>query len=103
MRAERIERRLRDLRRRDYNFDPDRRSECTPAGGWHVDDLWQALPPEPPGPPAANGSWQTARRLMLGYEFADPSFVHAYYDPDEPFAGRTMLLEIRFRGLLRFY
>jgi uncharacterized protein (UPF0548 family) len=103
MRPERIERRLRDLRRRPYNFDPSRRSEYTPANGWHVDDLRQALPTEPPGPPAPHGSWQTARRLMLGYEFADPSIVHAYYDADEPLEGRTMLLEIRFRGLLRFY
>lgn len=103
MRAERIERRLRDLRGRPYNFDPARRGEYTPANGWRVDDFCQALPPEPPGPPAADGSWETARRLMLGYEFADPSIVHAYYDPDEPLAGRTMLLEIRFHGLLRFH
>jgi hypothetical protein len=40
---------------------------------------------------------------MLGYEFADPSIVRAFYDPDEPLEGRTMLLELRFRGLLRFH
>jgi uncharacterized protein (UPF0548 family) len=50
----------------------------------------------------AGGSWEIARRLMRGYEFADPSIVRATYDPDEPLEGRVMLLEMRFRGL-RFH
>jgi uncharacterized protein (UPF0548 family) len=99
----RAERRLPELRRRPYNYDPARRSEFTPANGWHFDNLRQPLPSEPPGPPLPGGSFETARRLMLGYEFADPSLVHAIYDEDEPLEGRTMLLEIRFHGLLRFH
>ncbi len=98
----RVQRKLGDLRRRGYNFDPARAHEYTPENGWHRDDLSQALVPERPGPPAAGGSWDTARRLMRGYEFADPSIVRAYYDPHEPLEGRTMLLELRFRGLVRF-
>jgi uncharacterized protein (UPF0548 family) len=64
-----------------------------------VDDLRQPLPPEAPGQPVEGGSWETARRLMRGYEFADPSIVRAIYDPEEPLEGRTMLLQIRFYGL----
>jgi hypothetical protein len=91
--------RLRELRRRGYNYDPARLD----AYDWRIDDLRQPLPSEPPGPPVPGGSFETARRLMLGYEFADPSIVHAHYDPEEPLEGRTMLLEIRFRGLLRVH
>jgi hypothetical protein len=91
--------RLRELRRRAYNYDPARLD----AYDWRIDDLRQPLPGEPPGPPVPGGSFETARRLMLGYEFADPSIVHADYDPEEPLEGRTMLLEIRFRGLLRVH
>jgi uncharacterized protein (UPF0548 family) len=95
----RPEQRLSELRRRGYNFDPGRLD----AYDWRVDDLSRPLPSEPPGPPVAGGSFEVARRLMLGYEFADPSIVHAFYDPDEPLEGRTMLLELRFAGLLRFH
>jgi hypothetical protein len=91
--------RLRALKRRGYNYDASRLEDYD----WHVDDLGARLPGEPPGPPIAGGSFEIARRLMLGYEFADPSIVHAHYHPDEPLEGRTMLLEIRFRGLLRFH
>jgi uncharacterized protein (UPF0548 family) len=95
----RPERRLQRLRGRGYNFDPEGPHDA----GWHHDDLRQPLEPEAPGPPVPGGSFEIARRLMLGYEFADPSIVHAFYDPDEPLEGRTMLLEIRFHGLLRFH
>jgi uncharacterized protein (UPF0548 family) len=98
----RVQRKLAALRGSGYNFDPERADEFTPERGWHRDDLSASLPPEPPGPPEPDGSWETARRLMRGYEFADPSIVRAYYDPNEPLEGRTMLLELRFRGLLRF-
>jgi len=46
------------------------------------------------------GSFETACRLIRGYEFADPSLVRAFYDPDAPLAGRTMLLELRALGLV---
>ena len=103
MRPDRVRRRLAELRTRGYNFDAASRHDHPAAAGWHVDDLRQVLPTESPGPPAAGGSWEIARRLMLGYEFADPSIVQADYDPNEPLEGRTMLLELRFHGLLRFH
>jgi uncharacterized protein (UPF0548 family) len=96
------ERRLAELHGRGWNFDPARSAEYTAANGWHVDDLRQPLPGEPPGEPLPDGSWEIARRLMRGYEFADPSIVRAFYDPDEPLEHRTMLLQLRFRGL-RFH
>jgi uncharacterized protein (UPF0548 family) len=93
--AERARTWLADLRNRRLNFDPDRARAPTPAEGWRVDDLRQALPGEPPGPPCPGGSWEVARRLMRHYEIADPSIVRAFYDDSEPLEGRTMLLELR--------
>lgn len=86
---------LADLRRRRLNFDPERDRAPTPAQGWHVDDLRQALPGEPPGPPRPRGSWEVARSLMRQYKVADPSIVRSFYDDSEPLEGRTMLLELR--------
>jgi uncharacterized protein (UPF0548 family) len=92
------DRRLLCLRSLGLNFVPGDVS----GPGWHLDDLCQPLPPEPPGPPVEGGSWQIARRLMQGYEFADPSIVRALYDPNEPLEGRTMLLELRW-AVFRFH
>jgi uncharacterized protein (UPF0548 family) len=77
------------------NFDP----EHAPQDGWKVDDYRRRLPDEPPGDPVAGGSWEVARRLMRDYEFADPAIVRAVYHPEQPLAGRDMLLVIRFHGL----
>jgi uncharacterized protein (UPF0548 family) len=90
------------LRHSELNFEPPPVDGDAAAAGWRVDDLAQALPPEPPGPPLEHGSFAVAQRLMRGYEFADPSIVRAYYDPSEPLERRTMLLEVRFRAL-RFH
>ena len=89
---------LRDVR---LNFDPKQRARYTPETGWTVDDRLQQLPPEPPGPPLGDGSWEIARRLMRGYEFADPSIVRAFYDAGATLEGRDMLLELRYK-FLRF-
>ena len=67
-----------------------------------MDDYRQPLPPEPPGLPLADGSWQAARRLIRDYAFADPSIIRAIYYPDHPLEQRDMLLEGRFLGI-RFY
>ena len=92
---------LRELRHARLNFDPEQRGRYTPVTGWHLDDLRQPLPPEPPGPPVEGGTWDVAKRLMRGYEFADPSIVRAFYDRDAPLEGRDMLLGLRFL-FLRF-
>lgn len=87
------------LHAKTLNFEPADRPKGDGDGGWVVDEYCQPLPPEPPGPPVAGGSWEVARRLMDDYEFADPSIVRAVYHPDRPLAERDMLLEARFYGL----
>jgi uncharacterized protein (UPF0548 family) len=99
----RVRRRLAALRYKPLNFDPASLQHASPATGWTVTDLCQALPPEPPGTPMEQGSWQIARRLMRGYEFADPSIVRAYYDPDVPLQGRNMLLKLQALGIAHLY
>ncbi len=99
----RVQRRLAALPRKRLNFDPSTLESASVAGGWTFTDLCQALPPEPPGAPIQDGSWQIARRLMRGYEFADPSIVRAYYDPEAPLQGRNMLLKLRALGIAHLY
>jgi uncharacterized protein (UPF0548 family) len=95
-----IERRLAALARTPVNYDADSLDLDDPPTGWHVDDRCQTLPTEAPGDPAPDGSWAVARRLIQGYEFADPSLVRAHYDPAAPLQGRTMLLELRALNLI---
>jgi uncharacterized protein (UPF0548 family) len=99
--AERARAALAELRRRELNFDPDR-VDPRPQDGWHVDDLVQPLPGEPPGPPRPGGSWEVAGSLVRRYQLADAAIVRAFYDEDEPLEGRTMLLELRL-WRLRFH
>jgi uncharacterized protein (UPF0548 family) len=98
-RGRRARRRLSALASRRVNFDPARIDEYTPENGWRRDDMIERLPPEPSGPPRDGGSWQAARRLMVAYQLADPRSVRAVYDANAPFAGRDMLLRVRFAGL----
>jgi uncharacterized protein (UPF0548 family) len=93
--------RLRRLRTTPVNYDPDAVDLEHPPAGWNVDDRCQPLPSEPPGDPVPNGSWETAKRLISGYEFADPSLVRAHYERDAPLNGREMVLELRALGLFR--
>lgn len=95
----RARRALDQLHDKGYNFDVDRRHELTAEQGWHVDDYTRLLPPEAPGPPLPDGSWEVARSLLERYEFADPDIVRAVYYPDVPLADRNMVLEGRFYGL----
>ena len=96
----RSRRALETLAQRSLNFDPA--GEHTREGGWHVDEAQRDLPDEPSGPPLPGGSWQTARRLMIDYLVADPEHVRSTYRLDRPLAGRDMLLQVRFAGLLHF-
>lgn len=90
---------LHALHDRRLNFDLDGGDAMTREAGWNVDDYRQPLPPERPGPPARDGTWERARELMLDYQFADPRIVRAVYAPDSELEGRDMLLEARFLGL----
>ncbi len=97
----RARRALAELAGRPLNFDPAELEGAGPQSGWHVDDYRRALPREPPGDPLPGGSFETARRLMSDYAFADPAIVRAVFDPGGGLANRNMLLEARF-GPLRF-
>ena len=99
----RVQRRLAELPHRSLNFDPGVLADASPATGWSITDLRQPLPNEPPGNPTRGGSWQIARQLMSGYEFADPSIVRAYYDPEVPLEHRNMLLKLQAFGVAHLY
>jgi hypothetical protein len=98
----RARRALEALHAKPLNFDTTRTVDFSAERGWRIDDYRQPLPAEPAGPPLPDGSWETARRLMRDYEFADPKIVRAIYYDDRPFEQRDMLLELRFHGL-RFH
>lgn len=84
------------LREAPVNFDP---AELADDARWHVDRRMQRLPAERPGPPVPGGPWEAARRLMRGYEFADPSRVRAHYDSGVPLVRRDLLLDVHFGPL----
>ncbi len=98
-----VARRLASLADKPLNFDPAALRDASAASGWAVTDLRQRLPDEAPGRPVDGGSWQIARRLMRGYEFADPSIVRAYYDPEIPLERRDMLLKLQALGLVHLF
>ena len=98
-----VQRRLADLARKPLNFDLASLADASPRSGWTITELCQPLPSEPPGMPVKDGSWQIARRLMSGYEFADPSIVRAYYDPAIPLEQRDMLLKLQAFGLAHVF
>jgi uncharacterized protein (UPF0548 family) len=77
------------------NFGPFELPEVA-FDAWHVDDYCHSLSPEPPGDPLPDGSFETARRLLRDYEFADPKRIRSYYWANAPLEGRDMLLEIRY-------
>lgn len=90
-----LDARLRTIRGRPLNYDPAHAG----GDGWHRDDYRQPLPPEAPGEPEHGGSWRVASALSRRYAFSDPSLVEAHFDPDEPLAGREMLLVLHALGL----
>ena len=96
-----IARRMAALAEKPLNFDLAALNDT--AGGWEVTNLCQRLPDEPSGDPVDGGSWETARRLMRGYEFADPSIVRAYYDPAVPLERRNMLLKLKALGVAHLF
>ena len=98
----RSRRALSALRDRAASFEVGDAGSHDAAHGWKVDDYRQPLGEEPPGDPVPDGRWETAKRLMEDYEFADPKIIRAIYEDDSPLEGRDMLLEARFYGL-RFH
>lgn len=100
--GERHRRALASYAAADLNFTPPEGGRFERADGWLLDEYRQRLAVEEPGPPDAGGAWERARSLVEGYAFVDPKVLRAYFDPATPLLGRTMLLEVRYRGL-RFH
>lgn len=96
----RMRQRLERFEHAPVNYDPEALDVAHPPAGWLVDDRCTPLPGEAPGDPQPGGSWEIACRLIRGYEFADPSLVRAFYDPEAPLEGRTMVLELRALNLV---
>jgi uncharacterized protein (UPF0548 family) len=71
----------------------------TRENGWTVDGAEEAIGSEPAGPPQAGGLFARARRALIHYDFSDPRIVEGHFDPEAPFRGRDMLLEIKVLGL----
>lgn len=87
------------------NYDPARAPEHgtgSVEGHWHVDSGATVIGREGPGAPEHGGAWETARRLVSEYEFADARILRGIYRRDAELLGRNMMLEARFFGL-RFY
>lgn len=99
----RVQRRLAQLAGKSLNFELSEIARASPTDGWTITNLCQPLPGEPPGAPVHDGSWEIAQRLMSGYEFADPSIVRAYYDPDVPLMERNMVLKLQALGVVHLY
>ena len=95
--------RLQALAGTPVNYDVDTLDLEHPPASFGVDHRRTRLPPEAPGDPEPGGSWEIASRLIRGYDFADPSLVRAFYDPDAPLEGRDMLLELRALGLVKIH
>jgi uncharacterized protein (UPF0548 family) len=95
------ERALAELARRPENLDPGAAGAPADASRWRIDEMIEPLPHEAPGPPQPGGSWEVARRMMDGYQLADPRVVDGLFAPNAPLSGRDMLLKIHY-GPLRF-
>ena len=95
---QRYQDRLEAVRAASVNFELEDWESHTVENGWNVDRHEAELPSEPPGPPLANGAWAIACDLVRSYAFPDPSLITGIFSPDEPLAGRPMLLRARFLG-----
>ena len=94
-----MKRYLADLEHRSVSFEADP-NEMDANSGWTVDGAEKELAVEPPGPPVPDGAFERARQGLINYDFSDPTIVKGHFDPEAPFVGRNMLLEIKVPLLL---
>ncbi|ALD21696.1 DUF1990 domain-containing protein [Hymenobacter sp. DG25A] len=88
--------RLEAYEKAKVNFDLTATNEYTAENGWRVDDYEIELPPETPGPPVLNGSWEAAREVLRRYSFPPPGLITGIFVPDQPLEKRLMVLRGRF-------
>lgn len=95
---ETLKRFLADLENRRVSFDTDP-EEMTQEHGWTVDGSDTVVGHEAPGPPHPGGLFERAKQGLINYDFSDPEIVEGHFDPEAPFVGRNILLEIKVLGL----
>jgi uncharacterized protein (UPF0548 family) len=76
--------------------------QMTPEHGWTLDGVTDIIAREAPGPPLPDGPFARARQALVHYDFSDPRIVEGHFDPAGTLLGRTMLLEMKVLGVLRF-
>lgn len=99
--SRRERRSLAELERRPVNFEPAEVEPPLDVPAWRIDEMVEPLPHERPGAPEPGGSWEVGRRIMNGYQLAEPRIVAGVFAPGVPLRGRNMLLKIHY-GPLRF-
>lgn len=99
---EQYSQRLETFRQAGANFDIRQDVNYDELTGWRIDDYEIDLPSEPPGQPLPGGSWETARDVMMNYEFPDPAIIEGIFVPDDPLQDRVMVLIGKFL-FLKFY
>jgi uncharacterized membrane protein/uncharacterized protein (UPF0548 family) len=67
--------------------------------GWREVRSEALIAREPPGAPLPRGPFERAWEALATYAFSDPRIVEVHYDPQTPFVGRRLLLELRPIGL----
>src|SRR4051794_24441046 len=86
------------LKDRTVNFDVPP-SVMTRENGWTIDGIEEVpIGTEPPGPPVEDGLFAHAKQALIHYDFSDPGIVVGHFDPEAPFVGRDMLLELKVLG-----
>ncbi|MVN74739.1 DUF1990 family protein [Hymenobacter sp. HMF4947] len=80
------------------NYDVSTQGLDTAATGWRVDDYATSLPPEPPGPAQAAGSFAAAVDVLRNYKFPPPNLITGIFAPDQPLEKRIMVLRAQFLG-----
>ena len=89
---------LAELRDRSISF-TEAPENMTVENGWTVDGAEKVIGREAPGPPEPDGVFARAKQGIINYDFSDPAIVEGHFDPEHPFVGRDILLEIKCLGL----
>jgi uncharacterized protein (UPF0548 family) len=84
------------------NYDVDA-PEKDAATGWRLDDYSTDLPPEPPGPTQAQGSFAAAVEVLRNYKFPPPDLITGIFAPGQPLENRVMVLRAQFLGFRFFF
>ena len=92
----RLAKRLAEIASMEPTVDLTKRESYVAADGWHLDAREAVLPAEAPGPPAADGSFAAACRILEQYAFPPRRLIHGQFDPSAPLDGRAMLLTARY-------